>query len=662
MMNKQKQKGYSFLGGEDSYDSGTIYGARYRDPKHAKNRGWPQFGNVDLSIEEVLVLATEWEKEKGPIPGLLFLVTPSLPLEHEKRLKKYPFISLIVKPPVYHSRHLQSLDAFLASQQQINYPQTPVPVPSNLVADIVAEAVFQLAQKLEKQKKMKDKGYYEDFYEQALMQTYKQFQSLSEKQRTKYIQDAIKNAGYEDDENENYYDYKPIKKIEKLFIKYFTDNLKLYRFDQQKTFYTLEEIIEKAKKQKRGNSSGILVWKDGHITLGNREITKKYPYIKIYSQDGLESTMWPDRTRYTKKQKQQLRKEAQIWFGKNYNKILRNVDIIEAERGAGFQEYVFSQGGKVPPGAPVGYENKKGDLTLFLDILYSDKPDPQMSGKSLLTATPKKNVKSILQKGFQKQFMNDNITQGIYTVDFIDSTEEWYNIINPKNDQAYFVLVLQPDAKIFFTGTHRPIDMIFGAGNAEYKKLYKQISKGLDIAAIPPNWKNRKTFARRLESWLDKNGYCGIEQGGETVITDFSCIKRKIGPLYTIPELLDVKVQRVKNEADFAKTQQGNRVTVSDSLAHRIVYQQLHPITVLEDVQKQNSVYSLQKGRVNRTGKLVYRVKLTSGIWSDYFEDSEWGSLAEARKIIKEMIPDYRKFVKDMKQGSKNWQQKGKKQ
>ena len=69
------------------------------------------------------------------------------------------------------------------------------------------------------------------------------------------------------------------------------NQLKRYRFANQKTKYGLAEIVKKAISQKRGDSSGITIVKDGSLTSTDWAITKKYPYIFIWSQDMNESTM-----------------------------------------------------------------------------------------------------------------------------------------------------------------------------------------------------------------------------------------------------------------------------------------------------------------------------------------------------------------------------------
>lgn len=85
---------------------------------------------------------------------------------------------------------------------------------------------------------------------------------------------------------------------------------KRYRFAKQKTKYTLKEIVKKAtsQKQKRGDSSGISIFKDGSLTEDDFSITKKYPYIFISSQDMSESTMW-QQTPWQKR----IRETKQFW-------------------------------------------------------------------------------------------------------------------------------------------------------------------------------------------------------------------------------------------------------------------------------------------------------------------------------------------------------------
>ena len=74
------------------------------------------------------------------------------------------------------------------------------------------------------------------------------------------------------------------------------DIMKKYAFKGQKKKYTLQQIVQKALSQKRGDSSGITIYKQGKITKQDRNVTKQYPYIFIHSQDGTESTMWQGST------------------------------------------------------------------------------------------------------------------------------------------------------------------------------------------------------------------------------------------------------------------------------------------------------------------------------------------------------------------------------
>lgn len=79
--------------------------------------------------------------------------------------------------------------------------------------------------------------------------------------------------------------------------------IKKYRFSGKSRKYTLAEILKKATTQKRGDSSGISIIKDGELERQDFQTTKKHPYIFIWTQDCEDSTMW------SQEQKEQVMKK-----------------------------------------------------------------------------------------------------------------------------------------------------------------------------------------------------------------------------------------------------------------------------------------------------------------------------------------------------------------
>lgn len=142
--------------------------------------------------------------------------------------------------------------------------------------------------------------------------------------------------------------------------------------------------------------------------------------------------------------------------------------------------------------------------------------------------TSQEDAKSILQNGF---ILSEKvITKGVYTI-----PESWKEakLNRPNNQSIELSVLLKKGAKIFWTDSDRPTDYYYGYGNKFYIKLYKKLNKGEVSpyeAYIKMNdrelWHKRKAeFCRKMEKWLKENGYCGIQQGGEIVITDLQAIK-----------------------------------------------------------------------------------------------------------------------------------------
>jgi hypothetical protein len=137
--------------------------------------------------------------------------------------------------------------------------------------------------------------------------------------------------------------------------------------------------------------------------------------------------------------------------------------------------------------------------------------------------TNKEDANSILENGFK---INENpvITNGVYTI-----PKNWKQN-NIGRGGVELEIILKPNKKIFWTDTDRPMDYFLGFGNKFFTKLYKKLNKG-EIspyqARVEMNddnqwFKSKINFSRKMEKWLEDNGYVGIQQGGEVVLTDLS--------------------------------------------------------------------------------------------------------------------------------------------
>ena len=137
--------------------------------------------------------------------------------------------------------------------------------------------------------------------------------------------------------------------------------------------------------------------------------------------------------------------------------------------------------------------------------------------------TNKEDANSILENGFK---INENpvITNGVYTI-----PKNWKQN-NIGRGGVELEIILKPNKKIFWTDTDRPMDYYLGFGNKFFTKLYKKLNKGeispyqarVEMNDDNQYFKSKINFSRKMEKWLEDNGYVGIQQGGEVVLTDLS--------------------------------------------------------------------------------------------------------------------------------------------
>lgn len=147
-------------------------------------------------------------------------------------------------------------------------------------------------------------------------------------------------------------------------------------------------------------------------------------------------------------------------------------------------------------------------------------PNVDWSEVAFIHETDKGSAEKIINQGFVLKPKKN--TNGIYTIP--------YGFKNEKFDKNKVELIvwLKPNSKILWTDTKYPSDFYVGYGNKFYQNIYKELN---------PEWEStlknqgdflgsskQGEFCRKLESWLKENGYCGVQQGGEYVITDLSCV------------------------------------------------------------------------------------------------------------------------------------------
>ena len=215
-------------------------------------------------------------------------------------------------------------------------------------------------------------------------------------------------------------------------------------------------------------------------------------------------------------------------------KMMTNREILSAinEKGGGV---AFASGGDIPKdikrtGASYKYGGKTMTDHEIISLMTGGKiekneanygrPSYPYSDIALIHETNNENAKIILEKGFNLS-KNQFITNGVYTIPIIYKNEKFDRTDRTKE----LVVWLKEGAKIFWTNSERPTDYYLGYGNEYYEKLYNKINLG--HKSPKDDWQNKdyqKYFCRRMEKWLKENGYAGVQQGGEIVITDLSAI------------------------------------------------------------------------------------------------------------------------------------------
>jgi len=195
----------------------------------------------------------------------------------------------------------------------------------------------------------------------------------------------------------------------------------------------------------------------------------------------------------------------QAWGFARVNKFLLKKSGEPVKKAYVQDDDLLASGGKVKSKNDTGQAN-------------FGEPDKSFYNRPLIHETRKENLKSILNNGFNKS-KNENITMGVYTI-----PEKWKGESfgdGSSRGGVEISIKLKDGAKIFWSDTDRPMDFYNGRGNKYFVKLFKELSNKKSQWL---SFEDRIKYLRKFEKWLSQNGYCGVQQGGEIVITDLSCI------------------------------------------------------------------------------------------------------------------------------------------
>ena len=220
-----------------------------------------------------------------------------------------------------------------------------------------------------------------------------------------------------------------------------------------------------------------------------------------------------------------LEPEVNLNYGEDYKSIYINLKKDDMTIGK------YADGGTMD----VRMEDtvQRMDNPNFADISYYKKggkiddskpnygkPNVPFSHIPFIHETDELIANKILVDGF-KLPTNPHVTKGVYTTPIVYKNEKF----NRTNKTKELSIWLKDGAKIFWTNSERPTDYYLGYGNKFYQKLYDEINLGHKTPK--DDWNNKEyqqQFCRRMEKWLKDNGYAGVQQGGEIVITDLSAI------------------------------------------------------------------------------------------------------------------------------------------
>lgn len=173
--------------------------------------------------------------------------------------------------------------------------------------------------------------------------------------------------------------------------------------------------------------------------------------------------------------------------------------------------------------------------------MFNDEDDKMKNGGSFeksvfIHSAEKEHRDSIIANGLHGS-KNPVVINGIFTF-----PEQWghHKSSFDKSQFDQYKIKLKDNAVIFWTDSNRPLDALMGSGTPEYNKVYNDILKNTSLKSkdevmnVLMNlhggnnevwFKWKAEFSRGIEKYLNQNGYAGIQQGGEIVITDLNAIE-----------------------------------------------------------------------------------------------------------------------------------------
>ncbi len=186
----------------------------------------------------------------------------------------------------------------------------------------------------------------------------------------------------------------------------------------------------------------------------------------------------------------------------------------------------------------VGIDIAPKDFMEFYDMFSDDKMNygGNLKKHILIHSAKKEHRDSIAKNGLHAS-KNPVVINGIFTF-----PEEWghHKTSFDKKSYDYYEIILKDNAVIFWTDSDRPMDAIFGNGSDEYVQVYDKLIVNTSAKSREgvmqfisgfqsgdnKKWFDWKTeFSREMEKYLNENGYAGIQEGGQIVITDLNSIE-----------------------------------------------------------------------------------------------------------------------------------------
>lgn len=144
-------------------------------------------------------------------------------------------------------------------------------------------------------------------------------------------------------------------------------------------------------------------------------------------------------------------------------------------------------------------------------------------------SSEKDTADSITEKGLGASG-NPVLTRGIYTFLKEDADESY-----DKKQFDHYHIRLKKGSKILYTDSDRPLDYLIGNFNSPFRAEWDKIIKNTGISGPEEimaifgkgevwfTWKAK--FHREIEKYLEANGYAGIQEGGQIVITNLDAIE-----------------------------------------------------------------------------------------------------------------------------------------